>query len=397
MKKYALIVCLLSLAYTALSQSFLLKGNLVGFNNNTRVYLLKMDHLDHFFAGSNQTVVDSAAIDANGHFEFTDAAIIEDNTFYRLNVIDEEQDNPGALYMVGSKENFAFFLLNKQSQIAISTDATYVSKNLVLSKTDEANSLIQKLRTLLRKDNEFVDNLIARRRKLNPDKPSYNDSVKIINEQISNSGVITHTYQSIKNFADTVSNPLVSMLAMQYLPVDDDRPFHIKMNERYQRTIPESKYAEQFDAMLNGKSTYLEVGSKAPDFQLPDNKGRNITLSSLHGRYVLVDFWASWCHPCRQENVAFIKPMYEQFKKKGFTVLSISLDINRENWIAAIQKDETGMWHHVSDMQGQASPVAGAYKIRSLPYNYLIGPDGIIVASDLRGAALEKKLKKLFR
>lgn len=138
-----------------------------------------------------------------------------------------------------------------------------------------------------------------------------------------------------------------------------------------------------------------EVGALAPDFTQEDVKGKPVSLSSMRGKYVLIDFWASWCGPCRQENPNVVKA-FNQFKDKNFTILGVSLDQNKNNWLKAIEKDQL-QWTHVSDLGGWNNSVGKLYQIRSIPQNFLLDPDGKIIARNLHGEQLVEFLSQTLR
>jgi peroxiredoxin len=141
-----------------------------------------------------------------------------------------------------------------------------------------------------------------------------------------------------------------------------------------------------------------DFGKVLPDFTLPDTSGRMVTFSSLRGKVVLVDFWASWCAPCREENQN-VRKLYQQYSKDGFDVISVSIDDKRQKWLDAIVQDQLP-WHHVSSLTGWECPTANnlgvTYGMSGVPYTLLVGRDGKVIGHNVRGKMLEEKLREIF-
>lgn len=144
----------------------------------------------------------------------------------------------------------------------------------------------------------------------------------------------------------------------------------------------------------NLKETTLGIGTVAPEIELPNPDGKVIQLSSLKGKYVLLDFWAAWCGPCRHEN-PYLVDAYEKFNEKGFTIYQVSLDRTREAWLKGIEDDKLGKWYHVSDLQFWNSSVVPVFQIEGIPANFLLDKEGRIIARNLRGEALAAKLAEV--
>lgn len=156
-----------------------------------------------------------------------------------------------------------------------------------------------------------------------------------------------------------------------------------------------SDIKKSLDAQLAMNSGW--IGKQAPEFTLPDVNGKEVKLSSFKGKFVLVDFWASWCKPCRLENPNVVKA-FQQFRNKNFTILGVSLDKpgEKDKWLQAIRDDKLD-WTHVSDLKFWNSEVVPLYHIDGIPYNVLVDPEGKIIAESLRGSALEAKLSEVLK
>ena len=152
---------------------------------------------------------------------------------------------------------------------------------------------------------------------------------------------------------------------------------------------------EDFVKHLDSRVRSTMIGIEAPDIELADPEGKMRKLSDLRGKVVLIDFWASWCRPCRAENPNVVR-LYQKYHDKGFEIFSVSLDNNREAWIKAIADDHLVWPNHVSDLRGWSSAGGRLYGVQSIPSTVLVGPDGMVLARNLRGQQLENKLNEIF-
>ncbi len=162
-----------------------------------------------------------------------------------------------------------------------------------------------------------------------------------------------------------------------------------RLHEKY----PENAFVQDFFTQIK-KEEALAVGAEAPDIALPTPDGDTLALSDVDAQVILIDFWASWCQPCRKANPQMVK-LYNKYKDEGFDIFGVSLDKSRESWLAAIEKDSLS-WHHVSDLKQWKSAAAKTYGVSAIPYTVLIDKNGKIIAKGLREEKLASKLEEIF-
>ncbi|GAB1447311.1 MAG: AhpC/TSA family protein [Bacteroidia bacterium] len=199
--------------------------------------------------------------------------------------------------------------------------------------------------------------------------------------------------KAVKDYVSGLRHSIVPYFATSFLMPEADFAFFDLIDKQCFKEFSQSKYALQLHQKVEELRKTAD-GSVAPDIVMNDPFGNKISLSSLRGKVVLVDFWASWCKPCRDANPEVVR-IYNKYKNSGFDVLGVSLDDNRESWLAAINKDKL-LWNHASDLMKWNSPVVKLYSIESIPYTVLVDKEGKIIATRLRGSALEAKLKEIF-
>lgn len=279
-------------------------------------------------------------------FVDADSAVITDGHF-RFEGVCSEPLAYGLTTFKDSKRPLVFFLDNDKMQLRMNEEA----KELTVTGS-AANDIYARNASLTRQKGYSIDSLVA-----------------------AHPASAVSAYFVVKDFAWQLN--LEEMKAIR---------------AKFDPSLDGTMYVNQIDDFIR-RMENVQVGAVAPDFTLPDVDGNPVSLSSLRGKYVLIDFWASWCPDCRKENPNIVAA-WNKFKDKNFTILGVSLDRQRDPWLAAIEKDGL-TWTHVSDLKDWKSDAAVLYAIRWIPMSFLIDPDGVILAVGLEGDALLQKLEEV--
>jgi peroxiredoxin len=353
----------------AQAQEFILKGKVGNYNPPAKAYLLSQT------VSGDTTIQDSVEIH-NGTFTFKSTIPYPVETYLIISPGGQEFDN--------TSRNIKIYL--EPGVISVTSPDIIANAKITGGQVNTDN---EKIKILLKP----IQNKLRELSQKYSAAPA--DEKKLIEKQKDSLDIPTREIylNFIKAHPDHIMSIMVVKLYGGRMPkYNEVKPLFDGLN----KNIRESALGVAYTAGLQ-KLNNLSVGEMAPDFTEADTANQPVSLHDFKGKYVFIDFWASWCHYCRQENPDIVAA-YAKFKDKGLSILGVSLDAapTKAAWLKAIQTDHL-TWTQVSDLKSYDNQVAQLYLVKAIPQNFLIGPDGKIIAKDLHGNDLDKTLSEIFK
>ena len=324
-------------------------------------------------AGNQFVEKTQAKTDANGKFTLTGTALA-----------------PGIYQLKVDEANQVLLFLDNKTRVQVGGDAKSLPATYTVKGSKDAEVLRQLTQVMDGSKTQLED---LGKRYNAAGQAGKTDEMKAIEKEYF--AIQGRNSAKIKGLIRKNATAVVSGFAVgAFLSPDEEFQFADSVAAVQRKANPSSPFTKELTARLEPLRVTAQ-GALAPEINLPTPEGKTLALSSLRGKYVLLDFWASWCGPCRQENPNVVRA-YNKFKDKGFTIYSVSLDQDKAKWVKAIEADGL-TWNHVSDLASWNSVAGAAYGVKAIPQSFLIDPQGRIIAKNLRGEALAAKLAEVLK
>ncbi len=385
MKNYILTLLIISITITCLGRAPK-KVEITGIIENAAGKTLYLNA----FVNNTPVIIDSVVVKKNGKFKLAVDVVKPD--FYSIGF---------------SKQDYALLVLdsaNTSDIITFNADGSKIMETYFISGSQDSE--IVKTLVIDLSDHSKWKTEYAKGLKNPKFTPQQKAETKRKLDSLDKNFILKRNQFINKNYKS-----LAVLTAMGYLNPQTDLALYKKIEEGLAESVPNTSYhiaietqVKQIEMQKEMRKKEAEerdrleqlsaIGSIAPELNFPNPDGKIITIESLRGKYVLIDFWASWCRPCRAENPNVVK-LYNEYKDKGFTVFSVSLDKDKNRWLDAIKQDNLYWPNHVSDLKQWKSEAVKTYGFTGIPFTVLIDQEGQIIAKNLRGAALDNKIKEL--
>ena len=381
MKFYSLtLLFLFSVAACSFSHKggLTLKGHIKDVSAGTKVYLEEVTYV-------TRNAIDTAELDAHGDYSFSTK--LKNLGLYQLRI--------------GEKDAIFLVIDEKPQTITVNADTAAIRNFSYAVKGSSSSEQLRKFIGEIKKYGEAFGKAIGEYGK------NVNDSTADSTRQFYAARVMqadSNFRKYARGYVDTVKNPIIAIFAVSNLDFKHDRSSYDKLETRM-KDYAELPFVQSYLSMMNDQkqanqedmyTPKFKAGDIAPEIELKNPVGNPVKLSSLRGKVVLLDFWASWCGPCRQENPNVVA-VYQKYKDRGFNIFSVSLDTDHDRWVKAIKQDHLDWTAHVSELKGWQSAICEEYGVQSIPQSFLLDKNGKIIGVNLRGESLDQKLSQLFQ
>ncbi|MEO9481899.1 MAG: TlpA disulfide reductase family protein [Ekhidna sp.] len=342
-----------------------LSGSLEQFGDGSLVYLEKVTE-------NGLESLDTIEVDANGLFSTN--LDVQESAFYRVNF--------------NGRQIITLILTGEETEVVVNADGndprgfSEISGSYDTEYKRQIDEIMQKYRGQIQGMQQ-----VQRQARADQDAQAFQTA------QVGMMDLAKSTENVLKDLIREASPSLAAFYGIQMIDASQNVYFIDSIASQLQAEMPDNFHVVNLISQVSAKKS-LAIGKEAPEIALQNPDGEVIKLSSLRGNYVLIDFWAAWCRPCRAENPNVVR-LYNEYSDSNFEILGVSLDRTREKWLQAIDQDGLP-WLHVSDLKFWKSQAAVDYQVGAIPATFLIDPNGIIIAKNLRGVTLAAKLKEIF-
>lgn len=383
MKKFHKIIILTLLVLSSLhsqAQNIIIKFNIQGIKGNSPKAIV------NYVNGNQVLPADTIAISKKGDFTFTNT-----ETSQRLYLV----------HVVGYEHSIIHIMVEPDDKIDI--QLTFIDSinyfKITSAKGSRNVQLYQQFNNILCRYQEQIKPLDSEFNRADESRNVSDNELKRNEERkqeisLQINRLITSQNVEVRHLLEANSDVLMSAFIVSFF--DNESETYADLFESIEKGLKNKYPGNQFVNYVSGKVTSnLGPGRMAPEIEMSDPAGKTRRLSDLRGKVVLIDFWASWCRPCRAENPNVVR-LYKKYNSKGFEIFSVSLDYTQDKWVAAINDDGLVWPNHVSDLRGWTSSGGASYGIKSVPSTVLVDRQGRIIARNLRGEQLANKLKEIF-